>query len=113
VVYETPFGSIDANTLNTQFGLPGIMNAHDSGQNDPDANRAHQILKSVSRDQTNSLAPNSISLVVPIDQPDGTRPNPWRYRLGNPTNAHNVESFDLWVEIKVRDGTRVIGNWKN
>ena len=57
-------------------------------------------------------------MVIPIDDKSGQRPNPWRYRLGNPTNAHNPESFDLWVEIKLgmTNGvpkTKTIGNWKN
>ena len=70
----------------------------------------HQVLKDLKPDQKASVASNTLSLVIPIDGPSG-RPNPWQYLVGEHAN-HNKESFDLWVEIKVRGQTRIIGNWK-
>lgn len=116
-VYSTPFGDITLAELQAQLNVTGLVNAQDEGNVDPDANRMHPILKNLKSDQAEAVFGNSRSLVVPVDGPNG-RPNPWNYRLGNPTNAHNPESFDLWVEIKLgtTNGvpkTKLIGNWKN
>ena len=117
--YETPYWTNTANELNSAFGVNGIVNARDAGNVDPDANRMHPILKNLKSDQFAALAlfPTTRSLVVPIDDKNGQRPNPWRYLVGS-SAAHNPESFDLWVEIKLgaTNGvakTKIIGNWKN
>jgi prepilin-type N-terminal cleavage/methylation domain-containing protein len=112
-IYETPYWTNTASELFNAFGVSGIVNARDVGNIDPDANRMHPVLKNLKSDQFATVAGNTRSLVVPIDGKNGQRPNPWHYRLGNPTNAHNPESFDLWVEIKLSNKTNVIGNWKN
>jgi prepilin-type N-terminal cleavage/methylation domain-containing protein len=116
-LYTTPFGDITQTDLQNTFGVGGIVNARDEGNVDPDANRSYPILKSLKSDQSAEVFPGTRSLVVPIDGLNG-RPNPWKYRLGNPTNAHNPQSFDLWVEIALgrTNGvlkTKTIGNWKN
>lgn len=116
-IYSTPFADINLTDLQTQFGLDGIVNARDEGNVDPDANRSYPILKNLKSDQSAVAFGTNVSLSVPIDGPNG-RPNPWNYRLGNPTNTHNPESFDVWVEIKLgmTNGvpkTKTIGNWKN
>ncbi len=36
--------------------------------------------------------------------------SPWRYVASAPTN--NPRSFDLWIELKTRNRTIIIGNWK-
>jgi prepilin-type N-terminal cleavage/methylation domain-containing protein len=116
-LYTTSFGDITQTDLQNTFGVGGIVNARDEGNVDPDANRSYPSLKSLKSDQSAEVFPGTRSLVVPIDGLNG-RPNPWNYRLGNPTNAHNPQSFDLWVEIKLgtTNGvpkTKIIGNWKN
>lgn len=116
-VYSTPFGDITPADLLAQFGVGGLVNAQDEGNVDPDANRMHPILKNLKSDQSDTVFGNTRSLVVPVDGLNG-RPNPWNYRLGNPTNAHNPASFDVWVEIALgrTNGvlkTKIIGNWKN
>ena len=117
-LYTNAFASIPATILLGTFGRGGVVNAQDVGNVDPDANRMHPVLKDLKSDQYAEVFPGTRSLVIPIDDKSGQRPNPWRYRLGNPTNAHNPESFDLWVEIKLgtTNGvakTKIIGNWKN
>jgi prepilin-type N-terminal cleavage/methylation domain-containing protein len=117
-IYETPYWTNTASELFGAFRVNGIVNARDAGNVDPDANRVHPVLKNLKSDQFAAVAGNTRSLVVPVDDKSGQRPNPWRYRLGNPTNTHNPESFDLWVEIKLgtTNGvakTKIIGNWKN
>jgi prepilin-type N-terminal cleavage/methylation domain-containing protein len=117
-IYETPYWTNTASELYSAFRVNGIVNARDAGNVDPDANRMHSVLKNLKSDQFAAVAGNTRSLVVPIDDKNGQRPNPWNYRLGNPTNAHNPQSFDLWVEIKLgtTNGvpkTKIIGNWKN
>jgi len=103
--YVTPFGTIRSNLLWSAFEAGGIINASDDGTD------IKRLMKELKPDQTNEVAAGAISLVVPIDGPNG-RPNPWKYLTG--TNAvHNPETFDLWVDIKVRGQTRTIGNWKD
>ena len=107
--YITHFAAIRKSELQTAFGIDGVVNASD------DPTEIKRVLKDVKPDQTNSVVPNTFSFVVPIDRPvppaASLRPNPWQYATG--TNAlHNKDSFDLWVEIKVRGQTRTIGNWK-
>lgn len=38
--------------------------------------------------------------------------NPFFYDASS-TNRNNPETYDLWSEYTTRDGTKVIGNWKN
>lgn len=110
--YETPFGTIDSNTLFSVFGVRGIINAS------TDPTEVKRLLKSLRPDQKAEIAPDTLSLVVPIDGVNG-QPNPWRYMTG--TNAatvgtnilHNRESFDLWAEIDTGKKVITIGNWKD
>ncbi len=117
-LYLTPYGNILASTLQTSFGVGGIINSHGVSGADPDANRTAPVLKNLKSDQAAEVVPNTRSLVVPVDDRNGQRPNPWRYRVGNSVDSHNPETFDLWVEIKLgtTNGvakTKIIGNWKN
>jgi prepilin-type N-terminal cleavage/methylation domain-containing protein len=118
-VYETPFGKIPSNQIWAVYGgddvfpgpehRAGLLNAVDLGAPVEDA-KVHRILKTLRPDEF-AVVSGWRSLAVPIDDPNGQRPNPWKYRVG--TNAvHNPESFDLWVDIKLRAGARTIGNWK-
>lgn len=109
--YETPFGSIRGDDLNTKFGIPGIINASD------DPTEIKRFLKNLKPNQYDTNA-NTRRLVIAIDDPNGDRPNYWNYRVGTNnlgTNIiHNPETFDLWVDIKARGQTkRTIGNWKD
>lgn len=102
--YVNKFRVVRKSELQGAFGIDGIINASD------DPTEIKRVLKDIKPDQITTVAPGTVSLVVPIDGPSG-RPNPWNYAVG--TNAaHNKETFDLWVEIKVRGQTRTIGNWK-
>jgi general secretion pathway protein G len=38
--------------------------------------------------------------------------NPFFYDASS-TNRNNPDTYDLWTEYTTRDGTKVIGNWKN
>lgn len=110
VRYDTPFGNVQMSVLQSSFGVAGIINARDAGGS-PEDNSMVPLLKNLKPDQVGSVVADSLSLVVPIDGPNG-RPNPWRYRSG--TNAlHNPESFDLWAEIIAGGRTNIVGNWKN
>ena len=111
-LYETPFWSSTSNQLFAAFGRTGIINARDEDNVDPDANRMHPILKDLKSDQFAETSPNTRSLVVPLDGKNGQRPTAWRYLVGGKA-AHNPETFDLWVEIKLSNKTNIIGNWKN
>ena len=107
-VYETPYWTNTASELFSAFGVRGIVNARDEGNVDPDANRMHPILKNLKSDQFAAAVPGTRSLVVPVDDKNGQRPNAWRYRLGNATNTHNPESFDLIALARNKSGFRTI-----
>jgi hypothetical protein len=56
-------------------------------------------------------------LIASVGGPDDTyKPlnnvqglNPWRYNSSHPTN--NLNSYDLWVELKIGGKTNLICNW--
>lgn len=56
-------------------------------------------------------------LGLPIDGPndlpsaDGKKINPWRYNSSNPTN--NPSSYELWIDLVIRDKTNRICNWSD
>ncbi len=111
--YRTPFypavPEINEMELTNQFGMGGIINSSEVGANREESAMRKQFLKDLHADQyrVNNTA---AWLVVPVEGPDG-KPAAWNYRVG--TNAvHNPDSFDLWVEIVVKNKTNVIGNWK-
>ena len=109
--YVTAFGSISSNRLWATYGFTGVINAGEKTVNPDDDARVYSLLKDLHPDQFASVVPNTLSLVVPVDGPNG-KPNPWKYLSGaNATN--NPSSYDLWVDIVVRGQTKTIGNWKN
>ena len=118
-LYTTPFGDIRASLLLSAFGMSGIVNAIDVSANSEDAMTLKPILKDLKPDQVQAdrVAPNTRSLVVPVDGLDG-KPALWNYRVGSGDATHNPESYDLWVEIVLgrTNGvprTKIIGNWKD
>lgn len=110
--YITPFGNIQASVLRTSFGVNGIQNAVDIlGE----TNHIHRLLKELRPDQRAEVVPGTLSLVIPVDGPNG-QPNPWSYLAG--ANAQrNPNSFDLWVTNVFGRGANakiiIIGNWKD
>ena len=118
-LYTTPFGNIRASTLDSAFGMKGVVNAIDESANSEDAMALKRILKDVKPDQieANRIAPNTVSLVAPVDGLDGKHAL-WNYRVGAGDATHNPESYDLWVEIVIGRAngvpkTKIIGNWKD
>ena len=114
--YRSPFGDVQANVLNTRCGVNGIQNSVDIlGE----TNQVHRLLRDIRPDQTNDIG-GILSMVVPIDDPARSRPNPWKYLVGEDA-VHNKDSFDLWVEIYARgknvpgvcNDCVIIGNWKD
>ena len=102
--YVNKFQDVTSNNLFTAFGIGGVINASD------DVTEVKHLLKNLKPDQFASLASGTISLVVPVDGPNG-KPNPWNYLTG--TNAvHNPNSYDLWVDIIAGGKTNRIANWK-
>ncbi len=83
-------------------GLKSFLNLKESG---PSGNYA------LLTNSAPGLPPAAMVLQVPADHPAGGI-NVWRYRA-YPATGHNPKSYDLWAEIKRRDGsTNIIGNWK-
>jgi prepilin-type N-terminal cleavage/methylation domain-containing protein len=105
--YLTPFNNVQANVLSTECNVGGIQN---SGDILGETSQVQRLLKDVRPDQVAQVG-GIRSLVVPIDGPNG-QPNAWNYLVGDHAKR-NKDSFDLWVEIKVRGQTRTIGNWRD
>jgi prepilin-type N-terminal cleavage/methylation domain-containing protein len=107
--FVTPFGSIRASVLMSEFGIAGIVNSFTSSADD--ITEFKRFLKYLKPEQFTATGPNNVlRLVFPADGPNG-RPNFWKYATG--TNAlRNPDSFDLWVEIAFRNKTNIVGNWK-
>jgi prepilin-type N-terminal cleavage/methylation domain-containing protein len=114
--YITPFANVQANVLNAQCGVNGIQNSVDIFG---ETNQVHRLLKDIRPDQTNMIG-GILSLVVPVDDPNRSQPNTWKYLVGEDA-VHNKGSFDLWVEIYARGKSVpgvctdciIIGNWKD
>ena len=109
----SPYGQVAQSVLFNRFGIyaNGVINAVDESGDAENRAVVKLILKELKPDQFATVAPNTISLVIPVDGPGG-RPNPWNYWVG--TNAvRNPDTYDLWVDIVVRGKTNRIGNWKN
>ena len=110
--YLTPFGPVQASVLSAECSVGGIQNAVDIlGE----TSQVQRLLKDIRPDVVAQIG-GVLSLVVPIDGPNGT-PNPWHYLAGTDDEIKkrmkNPETFDLWVEIVVRGKTNTIGNWKD
>jgi prepilin-type N-terminal cleavage/methylation domain-containing protein len=108
--FETRFGNIKSSDLMTEFGIAGVVNCFRPSVDD--ITEFRRFLKQLKPEQFTITGPNNVlRLVFPADGPNG-RPNFWKYASG--TNAvHNPDSFDLWVEIVLRNKTNIIGNWKD
>ena len=101
------------------FGVEAFINAAQVGN----AADAAQIRETDVKNCLNNLRSGqyltnndgAAFLGLPIDGPDeivtsdGRRINPWRYNSSNPTN--NTDTYDLWVDITLRNGTNRICNW--
>jgi prepilin-type N-terminal cleavage/methylation domain-containing protein len=113
--FTTPFGDVSAADLNTACGVGGIINAAAAGDIEDKA-AIKRLLKEVSSQQTNTITVNGASVIVLTASAEGPNDriiNPFFYRIGSPNNGtHNPNSFDLWAEIKTRNGPKIIGNWK-
>ena len=105
--------------LNLLFGTPGIMNAS-TAVNSDDGATAQQFLKDIKPAQYGFVDMGPLGTVrvlgVQVDGPvtfrsslAGNYISPFRYNAFNPT--HNVNSFDLWVDVKVGAKTNRISNW--
>ena len=107
--YLNKFQNVASNDLFNAFGAKGLVNALTPGTADDPIDLKH-LLKNLKPDQYASVAPGTISLVVPVDGPNG-KPNPWNYLTG-PNAVHNPNSYDLWVDIIAGGKTNRIANWK-
>src|SRR5436190_3297919 len=94
--------SIDSATLNAKFNIASLANSS------TDRSEVKRFIEDLKPDATNSIDNAIISLVAPVEGPNG-RVNAWYY-LAPGTN--NPNSFDLWADIIVNGKTNRIGNWK-
>lgn len=111
---------IRASELKTAFGVSGVENSARNKRDVPWRGvnfRPNQIGELAGYDDAEVL-------IVPLPGPhqlkkkaaagSTTTPmlNPFFYDASS-TNRNNADTYDLWTEYTTRDGTKVIGNWKN
>lgn len=124
--YGTLDGSAAASPgqLNTYFNVKGVANTSTHVHSDDSGSAASSFLTHLFQNQYASLDPNNANnaqkvliLVCPIPWPANlgsltANPNglnPWRYCSSHPTN--NVGSYDLWVDLVIRNKTNRVCNW--
>jgi type II secretory pathway pseudopilin PulG len=73
--------------------------------------RADQITELNAAEQAVGPEQGIKFLSVRAKNPNGNDFIIWTYDCSS-TNRHNHESFDLWADVKVGNGTLTIGNWK-
>jgi prepilin-type N-terminal cleavage/methylation domain-containing protein len=115
--YRTLDGSfwIPTNVVSFFFGVDGFVNSSTSLRGDDERPAPVNFLK--------ELTPNQVGIVTNENQRisarvlvcsigwEGTIPDqaPWRYNSSRPTN--NAGTFDLWVDLLLKDSTNRLSNW--
>jgi prepilin-type N-terminal cleavage/methylation domain-containing protein len=111
----------DAVPLTFGSGVRGFVNCTRGGNAD-DAPQAKTFLSHLKPTQSGAISTNTPLLKVlacsvqwPLNHnyqpfPDNPGLNPWRYDSSS-TNRHNLDSYDLWVDILVGGKTNRISNW--
>lgn len=122
VAPDSYYSSISGETLTTNqiftlFGTMGFMNCSNSSEN-----VSVNFYPGLRVNQHEQFATNGINytlLGVGVSGPlqlqpvaGGANPfllNPWHYNVSHPTN--NVDSYDLWIDVKYSGKTNRICNW--
>jgi len=118
--YKTLDGGpkINAIALTAAFGskVAGLMNSSSRGAGD-DSPGAVNFLTGLKPTQIGELPSGVKLLVCSVPWPDNlpqptTNPtlNPWRYDSSS-SNRHNLDTYDLWVDIFLGGRTYRISNW--
>ena len=108
--FETKFQTNASSELYAAFRIKGVINSFDPFAVNDDPIDVKRLLKNLKPDQFASVVSGTLSLVVPVDGPNG-KPNPWNYLVGSDA-VHNPSSYDLWVDIIAGGKTVRIANWK-
>jgi prepilin-type N-terminal cleavage/methylation domain-containing protein len=111
--FQTKFATVTPAALTTACGVGGLINS--ASGNPEDMAGILRLLPKIAPDETNTIAVGGSSVVVFVaasEGPNGRKINPIYYRVGT-NGAHNPTTYDIWAEVKVRSGARIIGNWKN
>jgi prepilin-type N-terminal cleavage/methylation domain-containing protein len=116
--YRTTRGAVfNSSQLNAAFGIKGIANSTVAGGNPDESPRKVNFAQGLDQ---NSVATISISgssafnvevLASKLRGPMGTT-NLWHYTVGRP-NAHNPNSFDLWLDVTLGRHNLRICNWSS
>ncbi len=111
--FETKFATVTPAALTAACGVGGLVNS--ASGNPEDKAGILRLLPKIAPDETNTITVGGASVVVFVaasEGPNGGRINPIFYRVGT-NGAHNPTTYDIWAEVKVRSGTKIIGNWKD
>jgi prepilin-type N-terminal cleavage/methylation domain-containing protein len=111
---------IRATTLRTAFGVSGVDNSARNKKDVPYRGlnfRPNQIAELDGYDDAEVLivplpGPHQLPKAKPSGSTTTPTVNPFFYDASS-TNRNNADTYDLWTEYTTRDGTKVIGNWKN
>lgn len=113
-IFPNVFGPGVQGFINSSY----VQNANNKNQlQEAEARDFFPSLKSVQYLEVD-IAGNKVAVLgLPIDGPndlpstDGKKINPWRYNSSNPTN--NPSSYELWIDLVIRDKTNRICNWSD
>lgn len=110
---------LTTNQLTTLFGITGFLNADNSENSAVNcfpglkANQHQLVTNGVSTQPFSVLgvqgAPGPQELPPLTAGTGGGLINPWHYNSSHPTN--NVNSFDLWMDVKYSGKVNRINNW--
>jgi prepilin-type N-terminal cleavage/methylation domain-containing protein len=106
---------VSATDLAAYFNASGIVNTSVGGGGD-EGGTAQPFLKEIKQGQYDDIMVSGTArarvLGVSLDGPVPTmigKITPFSYNSSSPT--HNINSFDLWVDVKIGGKTNRINNW--
>lgn len=117
--YESPLtlDKLPAGFLSSIFNVNGFINCSNSTEN-PSIN----FYPGLKKNQYEQIANNNATIIIlglgisgPLQYQPATSAanpfilNPWHYNSSHPTN--NVDSYDLWMDVKYSGKTNRICNW--
>jgi prepilin-type N-terminal cleavage/methylation domain-containing protein len=111
---------IKATDLKSAFGVSGVENSARNKRDVPWKGvnfRPNQIGELDKFEDAEVLivplpGPHELDKKAPAGVTKIPKLNPFFYDSSS-TNRNNADTYDLWTEYTTRDGTKVIGNWKN
>lgn len=105
-------GRMSVAEINAKFNRQGFANSGSRAIGTDEKGAPISFLSSLRSKQVvppDASQPLVKILSCSVGAPPGTNINPWHYVSSHPT--HNVDSYDLWVDLVVGGKTYQVNNW--